>query len=111
MHAIVMAAPGYFGRGGPFPAQEGGWEHSNQSAQVYYRGLERLWRADEEAGVPPELVAEARAYAAPIGPGRAATHGCDNLTALAISKRQPSVGSGQHVWRGGRAGLRLAVKC
>ncbi len=68
MHAIVMAAPGYFGRGGPFPAQEGGWEHSNQSAQAYYRALERLWRADEEAGVPPELVAEARAYAERVRP-------------------------------------------
>jgi hypothetical protein len=65
MHGIVMAAPGYFGRRGPFP---GGWEHSNQSAQAYYRALESLWRADEEAGVDPELVAAARAYAERVRP-------------------------------------------
>ena len=68
MHAIVMAAPGYFGRRGPFPAEEGGWEHSNQSARACYRALEGLWRADEQAGVPAELVAAARAYAGRVRP-------------------------------------------
>jgi Ser/Thr protein kinase RdoA (MazF antagonist) len=65
MHAIVLAAPGYFGRRGPFP---GDWEHSNQSARAYYRVLEGLWRADEEAGVPPDLVAQARGYAERMRP-------------------------------------------
>ena len=61
MHAIVMAAPGYFGRRGPFP---GDWEHSFQSARAFYRGIEGVWRADAEAGVSPELISAARGYAA-----------------------------------------------
>src|SRR5581483_2380375 len=37
MHGIVMAAPGYFGRQGPFG---GDWEHGHQSARAYYRAME-----------------------------------------------------------------------
>src|SRR5581483_5833048 len=46
MHGIVMAAPGYFGRQGPFG---GDWEHGHQSARAYYRAMEIWWRSDEEA--------------------------------------------------------------
>jgi hypothetical protein len=65
MHGIVMAAPGYFGRQGPFP---GDWEHGHQSARAYYRAMEIWWRADEEAGADPALVAAARAYAGRMRP-------------------------------------------
>jgi len=65
MHGIVMAAPGYFGRQGPFG---GDWEHGFQSARAYYRAMEIWWRADEEAGADPELVAAARAYAGRMRP-------------------------------------------
>jgi len=65
MHGIVMAAPGYFGRQGPFG---GDWEHGFQSARAYYRAMEIWWRADEEAGADPELVAAARASAGRMRP-------------------------------------------
>src|SRR5437764_840934 len=65
MHGIVMAAPGYFGRQGPFG---GDWEHGFQSARAYYRAMEIWWRTDEEAGADPALVAAARAYAGRMRP-------------------------------------------
>ena len=65
MHGIVMAAPGYFGRQGPLA---GDWEHGFQSARAYYRAMEIWWRADEEAGADPALVAAARAYAGRMRP-------------------------------------------
>ena len=68
MHAIVLAAPGYFGRRGPFPSEDGGWEHSNQSAQACYRALEGLWRADEQSSLDAELLDAARAYAQRVRP-------------------------------------------
>ncbi|MBV9445602.1 MAG: hypothetical protein JO345_06865 [Streptosporangiaceae bacterium] len=70
MHGIVMAAPGYFGRQGPFGGE---WEHGFQSARAYYRAMEIWWRSDEEAGADPALVAVARAYAGRMRPRVEAT--------------------------------------
>src|SRR5258708_7025688 len=68
MHAIVRGAPGYFGRRGPFPSEDGGWEHSNQSARACYRALDRLWRTDEQSGLDAELMHVAHADAHRLRP-------------------------------------------